>query len=224
MNGAFVSLVSFALASALVPAQVVVTLLLLGAPAGRRTALAWVVGMTAARLVQGVLFGFIFSSADTGRSTGTGPVVSTVFLVMALTMLVAALRTALSGTDPDAPPPKWLELVQRITPGRALLIGAGYIAISLKLWIFTLGVIAAIHQAKMGLLRSTLAFLGFVAGAEVLHLLILGTAYTAGERSAARLTRATGWLRTHNDQLVVVLGLIFGVWFLIKALSGYGIL
>jgi hypothetical protein len=33
-----------------------------------------------------------------------------------------------------------------------------------------------------------------------------------------------GWLQRNNRVVVIVLGLVFGTWFLIKALSGFGVL
>jgi hypothetical protein len=45
--------------SALVLIQIIVTFLLLRSPSGKFTAVAWVAGMTATRLAQGLVFGLV---------------------------------------------------------------------------------------------------------------------------------------------------------------------
>ncbi len=54
-------------ASAVVPVQITLTVLLLRASV--KTGAAWVARMTATRLAQGVLFGFVFAGA--GAASGT---------------------------------------------------------------------------------------------------------------------------------------------------------
>ena len=63
MNGLWSSLIPLIVGSALVPIQIVITVLLLRSSAGRITAVAWVAGMTTVRLAQGVVFGLVLGSA-----------------------------------------------------------------------------------------------------------------------------------------------------------------
>jgi len=46
----------------------------------------------------------------------------------------------------------------------------------------------------------------------------------APSSSQALLARASVWFERHNRVIVIVLGLVFGVWFLLKALQGLGML
>lgn len=43
-------------------------------------------------------------------------------------------------------------------------------------------------------------------------------------RSAAVLDAMSGWLVKHNRVLVIALGVVFGTWFLVKALSGFHVI
>jgi hypothetical protein len=52
---------------------------------------------------------------------------------------------------------------------------------------------------------------------------VLGFAAAAPERSATVLSRAGGWLERRSRTLAVVLGAVFGTWFLLKALSALGL-
>lgn len=226
MNALWVSLVSLGLVSALVPVQVAITLLLTESARGRITAVMWVAGMTGVRIAQGVIFGLVLSTTAVQRIEigGSGAVVSTAFLMLGVLLLAAAAQQALTAEDPDRPPRRWLAAVERMSPGRALLLGAGSLAISAKLWLFTLGAIAAVHDARLDLLRGTVAFLLFIVIAEAIHLTILGLAIFAPRRSAAVLAGATTWLRLHNDRIMIAVSTFFGLLFLVKALDGYGIL
>jgi hypothetical protein len=217
------TLLPLVVASALVPVQITLTVLLLRASV--KTAAAWVAGMTATRLAQGVLFGFVFAGAGAASGeNGPGLVVSGVLLVVAVLFLTKAAKELLGGADDDAPPPKWMKLTESITTGQAFLFGAGYVAIAAKLWVFTLGAIGAIDEAGHGAAASVVLFLLFVALAECIPIGVVAYAALAPESSQGLLERVSAWLEKNNRVIVIVLGLVFGVWFLLKALQGLGVL
>jgi hypothetical protein len=213
------------IASALVPIQIVVTILLLQSTSGRRAAIAFVAGMTVVRLAQGVVFGPILLSSDTDTSTSDGSAViaSILLVVMAVLLLVTALRYLLVGDDPDEAPPKWLVATASMTPGKAFVLGAGLLAIGAKFWVFTLGAIAAIGEADLGRPASIATFLVFAVLAVSVQLVLIGVAVFAPARSDALLDRASAWLSRHNRVMMIVIGLVFGAWFLIKGLDGLGV-
>ncbi len=219
------TLVPLIIGSALVPMQIVVTVLLLQSTSGKRAAIAFVVGMTSVRLVQGVVFGLILSSseAEVTTSQGSSVVVSTLLVVVAVLFLVTALRQLVSDDDPDAAPPKWMQAAASMTPGKAFLLGAGVLAISAKFWVFTLSAIAAIGEADLGRAMSIVTFALFAVLAVSVPLALIGTTVFAPTRSDAFLVRASDWLSRHNRVIVTVIGLVFGVWFLIKGLGGLGV-
>jgi hypothetical protein len=226
MNDLLSTLLPLIVASALVPVQITLTILLLRSSVP--TAAAWVGGMTATRLAQGLLFGFVFAEAGAAApegQSGPGPVVSAVLLVVAVLFLTKAAKELLGGSgDDDAPPPKWMQLTESVTTGRAFLLGAGYVAVAAKLWVFTLGAIGAIDEATLGGAASIALFLLFVALAEAIPIAVVAYAALAPDSSQALLARASGWLERNNRVIVIVLGLVFGVWFLLKALQGFGVL
>ena len=224
MNGLWGTLLPLVVASALVPVQITLTVLLLRASVG--TAAAWVGGMTATRLAQGVLFGLVFAGAGaaSGSEDGPGLFVSGVLLVVAVLFLTKAAKELLGGGDEDAPPPRWMKLTQSVTAGKAFLFGAGYVAIAAKLWVFTLGAIGAIDEAGLGRAASVALFLLFVALAEAIPIALVAYAALAPGSSQALLERVSTWLERRNRVIVIVLGLVFGVWFLVKALQGLGVL
>ena len=213
------------IASALVPMQIVVTIVLLQSTSGRRTAIAFVAGMTAVRFAQGIAFGLVLSSSEDGAATsqGSSAIASILLVVVAVLLLVTALRQLLAGDDPDAAPPKWLEAAASMAPGKAFLLGAGLLAIGAKFWVFTLGAIAAIDEADLSRSASILAFVVFAVLAVSVPLVLIGVTVFAPARSDALLDRASGWLSRNNRVMVIMVGLVFGVWFLVKGLDGLGV-
>ena len=226
MTGLWGSLIPLAVGGALVPIQIIITILLLRSKAGRITAVAWVAGMTTVRLVQGLVFGLLLGAGSEGSSTSDGPgtALSLLLLVLAIVFYVSAAKQVLKHPDEDAPPPKWMAMIDGMQPGKAYMVGVGLLAIGAKFWVFTLGAIAAIGDAGLSQGASILAFLIFVALTESIHLTMLGIAYALPARSAALLDRVTGLLKTYNRAIMIVMGLVFGTWFLVKALGGLGIL
>jgi hypothetical protein len=228
MTGLWGSLIPLIVGGALVPIQIIITTLLLRSKAGRITAVAWVAGMTTVRLAQGLVFGLLLGSgSESGSgssSDGPGTALSLLLLVLAILFYVSAARQVMKHPDEDAPPPKWMTMIDGLRPGRAFLLGVGLLAIGAKFWVFTLGAIAVIGDAGLSLEASILVFLVFVALTESIHLAVLGIAYALPDRSADLLDRFTGFMETHNRMIMIVLGVVFGTWFLVKALGGLGLL
>jgi hypothetical protein len=220
------TLVPLILGSAVVPVQIIITILLVQSPAGRSSAVAYVGGMTAVRLVQGLVFGLLLGTSTVDDTATEGPrlAVSLLLLVIAILMFVVALKAYLAHPDEDAPPPKWMAMIDSITPAKAFLVGLGLIAVGAKFWVFTLGAIAAIGAAQLGQPASTLAFLVFVVLVMAVHLTILAMAFLFPTRSDAVLGRLRTSLAAHNRAIMIALGLTFGIWFLLKSLVGLGIL
>ena len=219
------NLLPLVLASAVVPAPLVVTILLMRS--STRAAAAWVAGMTVVRLAQGAVFALIFSegsTAATETSAGRSAILSGILLVVSILLFITAAQKLLSGSDPDAPPPKWMAMIATIGTGRAFLFGAGLLLVNAKFWVFTLGAISAIEEADLGRSGSIATFLAFVVLVIAPQLLALGLAVVAPTRSRSLLDHIADWLQQNNRPIVVVVSLTFGTWFLIKALTGLGVI
>jgi hypothetical protein len=158
-------------AAALVPAPLIIVLTLLRGPSGLAAGAAFLVGMTLVRVAQGALFGFVLVDAmgAEGRAEPR-PVVATLLLILGLLLWITAVKTLLKEEDPDAPPPRWLERLRTASPLAAFAIGAGFIAIAAKQWVFTLGALGVVAQPDRGddrlpAVRPGRGLPGFAAGA-----------------------------------------------------------
>lgn len=219
-------LVPLILGGALEPIEIMITITLLGTPSRLRAAGAWISGHVGTRLLQGLVFGTILHwGARSGDSKHSYHwVVSTVLLVVAVLLLVTAARELLSDEDPNAPPPKWMKVLMSATPTKAFFIGAGVVTVSVKAWVFTFAAIGVIGSADMGRIGHMTSYIAFVLLATSGNLIIIGAAAVFGDRSRAVLDRVLRWLQDKNRPIVVLVGLVFGIWFGLKALRGFGIL
>jgi hypothetical protein len=221
------SLVPLIIGSAILPMQIVVTIVLRRSKAGLLAAAAFVAGMTVLRLAQGLVLGLLLGSAqsmETKLQTGAGPVFSTILLMAGILLLAAGLRQHLTGEDADAPPPRWLGLAASMRPGTAFGFGMLLVALGGKWWLFTLGAVGAIADADNGLLHSVVDYLIFVGLAELPVLLIVLGSALAPRRSGPVLDAISTWMEKHNHGIVVAACLVFGVWFVVTALHDFGVL
>lgn len=226
MDELWTILLPLMIATAVLPLQIVVTILLVRSEGGRLAAFAWVLGMTTVRLAQGLLFGLVLGPAvdATDDPVGTGPIESTLLLIVAIFFLVAAATKALRVPDPDAPPPRWMAVIATIGPARAFLAGAGLVALSPKLWAFTLAVIGAIAEAGLGDAAAGGAFVVYAVGAVGVHLGILVGTVVAPRQAETGLARLSDAIERYDRPIMIAVSLVFGVWFLFKALDGLGVL
>jgi hypothetical protein len=221
---AWTTLFSLAVASAVMPGPIAVTMLLLRAPGGVPAAAAFVGGMTVVRLAQGVVFGVLLASAEAEGSADAGTVEAVLLLVLSIVLFIAAARAALADDDPDRPPPAWKAKIESMSAVTAFAIGLGYLLLGLKFWAFTLGAIAAVEEAAPEPGTAVVAFLVFVALAQALPLLAVAARLLAPVRSAAGLDAFSGWLARNDRRIAIVLGLTLGTWFGLQALRGLGLL
>jgi len=218
-------LVPLILGSAIEPIEIAITIMLLAAPRGLRTAIAWLGGHVTTRLLQGLVFGTVLHWG--ARRATTSPerhlVTSTILIIVALLFLVTAAKSLLSGGDPDAPPPKWMTMLTTATPTRAFFIGTGVMTVSVKAWVLTLAAIGVIGSAQLGHVDNAAIYVAFVALAATGNLLVIGAAALAPNRSRALLERTLRWIQRNDRYIVIGVGLVFGLWFGLKALHGFGI-
>jgi hypothetical protein len=203
------------------PVWTIVALLLLRGERGLIKAGAFALGGVTMRLSQGILFGTIFVSAEkAGGEAGPDLIASTLQLVVGVFLLVTAVAAWRIGDDPDAPPPRWMTLVRKVSAPAAFGMGLVLMVISMKQWIFTFSAIAAIEEAEVGAKRGVLAYLFFVIAAQWLMLAPIISKAVAPAQSAKMLEVMQNWLARRNKMIAMVASLIFGVWFLARGVNG----
>lgn len=218
----FFDLLPMILGTALAPAWLILILLILQSHNGLVKAIAFVVGTTLVRLLQGVIFGYLFSSSSAveGDANASTPVVSTLLMVVGILLLISALKKLLHEPDPDAPPPKWISRIENFTMLQMLSLGAIVTLVAPKLWVFTLSAIGVIVEANLSSSQSLTTFLLYLIGSELLLLLPLLVYAIIPSQSVSLLQAASAWLNRYNSQITLTVSLIFGCLFFWKGVSG----
>jgi hypothetical protein len=225
MSELWSTLIPLIIGSALVPVHLIATILVLRSSADRLPAVAWVAGMTTVRLVQGAIFLILLDRAYADASDEDAlAITSALLLVIAVILLVNAVRKILDQPDEEAPSPQWMAMFNGTSPGRAFMLGAGLILVDPKAWVFTLGAIGAIEYADLAPASMVLTYLAFAVLAASSHAALVGMAVVAPERANALLATIARWLEANSRALLIVVSLAFGAYFLIKALGGLGVI
>jgi len=221
MGAVIVSLLPLIVGAALLPAWIILALFLLRGEGGVLKALAFAAGAMTVRVVQGVVFGFVFSEAtDASGEGGSGLITSTLLLVLGILMLISAVKKWRKEEDPDAPPPKWMAILGGLSAIQAFGMGTVLMVLSIKQWVFTLSAIAVIEQGELSRAGSVLTYLFFVLAAQSLVLAPILVSAVAPVQAAKLLDAIQGWLERNNRAIVIAASSIFGVLFLWKGIAG----
>lgn len=224
MGSVTVSLLPLIIASAVMPAQIIITIMLLKSPQqAALKALAFVAGMTSLRLLQGLFFGLILADSNTAADAASNEknaVVSVLLLILGILFLITAYKKWIKEEDPDAPPPKWIAMIDSLTLAKAFGIGFGLLIIGAKFWVFTLSAISVIEEAQLGQPSSSVAYLLFVLLAVSILLVLILIRLIMPERSKSLLDSASALLARYNRPIMIGVSLIFGLIFLIQGISG----
>lgn len=196
--------------AALLPAWMTVVLLLLRGEGGVARAAALIGGAILVRIGQGVVFGLIFGAVSVEQDR---IIAETLLLVVGVLFLVTALRKLGMEEDTDAPPPRWIDLLSRLRPSRTFGLGALFMLVAVKQWVFTLSAIAIIEGARPGFLAGTATYLFFVAASASVLVLPIIISAIAPAPSARAIEAAYLWMERNNRVLTIAVSLVFGIWF-----------
>ena len=207
--------------AAVLPLWIIASLLLVRGEGGVLKAAAFAAGAMMLRVVQGILFGYVIdAAADANGDGGSNLIASTLLLMAGILLGITAIRKWRADDDPDAPPPQWMAILGGLSWPKAFGVGALWMTVAVKQWVFTLSAIAVIDEAKLGRAGSVLAYLVFVLAAHSLVLAPVVVSAIAPAQSAQLLDATYGWLERRNRVITIAVSSTFGVWFLGKGLAG----
>jgi hypothetical protein len=221
LSSVLVEVLPLMIGAAIAPVSIIIVLLLLSNQGGVLKGAAFVGGAFMLRLVQGIIFGYIFTSDPAATSeTGGNLIVSTLLVVIGILMLITTSKQWDKEEDPDAPPPGWLAALGGLSAPKAFGMGAALIALSAKQWVFTLSAIGVIGKAQLAPPASNGLFLLYVLVAQALGLIAVIAVAVVPRSAGKAVDHAREWLERNNRQIVVAFSLIFGLFFLFKGITG----
>jgi hypothetical protein len=207
-------------AAAAVPFSPIIVLLLLLGEGGLRTAMAFVAGNATVRLLQGTLFGLTLGVASKAEAEeGSSYIASTLLLIMGILLLISAYKKWRKEEDSDDPP-QWMTTIRGFSPLKAAGAGALYVLLSPKQWVLTLTAISIIGESELSMAADVGLYLLFMFVALVLALIPIVMYAITPQQAAKPLQALQAWLTQHNRVILIAVSLIFGVWFLVKGVTG----
>ena len=194
------------LAITLEPFPLTAFILVLSAEKGPWKGLAFILGWLACLVV--VIAAVIAATGNNPPKPQTVPSTAAlaVKLAIGLVLIVIALRKRRQRGQPRKPA-AWMAKLDRLS-----LLSVAGLAAFLQPWTLVAAGAATILEAKLTTPESYLALIFFclLATASFLYLEIYAT--FAGERAEARLRRLREWLNSHQDQVIIGVFLLIGLW------------
>lgn len=223
MSDLWLALLPLLLAMLISPARTIAVIMLLHTPKKGLTAFAYVCGMVTSMMMQGIIFGFLFSFiglTTEERSADLATIVSVLFIVAGIIMLVGAAKFIFQEEDDDKPPPAWLEKIEHRSPRQAYSTGIGWLMVSPKQWVFVLTAVAVVFTANLSNIASLINFFIFTVLVQLMYFLIIGIHLLMPRRSDQILDSIFRWIKNNFRPVVIVIFTGFGLFFLFKGISG----
>jgi threonine/homoserine/homoserine lactone efflux protein len=223
MTDLWLALLPILLAMLISPARTIAVILLLHTPKQALTAFTYVCGLVSSMMVQGIILGFLFSFVGLTmdeREAELTTLVSVLFILVGIIMLTGAAKFIFQDEEDDKPPPAWLEKIEQLSPREAFTTGFGWIMVSPKQWAFVLTAVAVIFTANLEPIVSLVNFFIFSVLIQLTYFLIIGIYLLMPKRSGAILDSLFNWIKNNFRPVVIVIFTGFGIFFLIKGITG----
>jgi hypothetical protein len=200
------------LAITLEPFPLTAFILLLSAEKGVWKGLAFILGWLACLVAVIVAVFLVTGNSPPRPQTPPSTAVLAIKLTLGVVLILVAERQRRRMGRPRKRP-GWMARLDRMS-----LWSAAGLAAFLQPWTLVAAGAATVASAKLASVGSYLALAGFCLLATASFLYLELSVTFAGERAAARLQRLRDWLGSHQDQVIIVVCLLLGLWLAGKSL------
>ena len=178
--------------------------------------LGWVVALGA---LAAVVYA-ISNQSNAGSSNTSSDSVSWLKIALGVGLLLLARREFRKRPKPGEEPemPKWMKRVDGLTPIQALGLGAALGAANPKNLALAIGAAAGLGQLGLSTADAIVALIVFVVVGSLTIAIPVAYHLIGGDRSKAQLEALKDWLALHNDAVMAVLFLVFGVALIAKGI------
>jgi len=201
---------------------IIAVILMLMTPEARSNGLAFLAGWLLGLVVVGGVVLAVASGADVATEDGPSTAVEVAKLVFGILFLLLALKQWRSRPAPGAEPslPKWMNRIDRVTPGRAVGLGAALSGVNPKNLLLTASASAIVAQAGLSTGQEVGSLAIFVLLGSLGVLAPVGAYFALGSRAAGVLGDWRVWLAANNAAIMFVLFLVFGASLIGKGIGG----
>lgn len=217
------SILPLALGIAISPIPIIAAILMLLSPKARGTSVGFLLGWLVGIIVTVTVFTLLSSVLPAPTSDSSQPIKGTIQLVLAVLLLLLAVRQWRGRPRGDAEPalPKWMQAIDSMTAVKGL--GLGFLLSALNPKNLLMGIAAGVAIGAGGLsvgaAIGTIAIFTVLAGCTVAVPVI---AYLlAAQRMAGPLEKLRTWLVHNNATVMSLLLLVIGVVLIGKGFDSF---
>lgn len=203
---------------AITPTIIGMIVLLLSTTGGLAKALAFVLGKYITYILWGLAILALAGQISSPRPRGASTISVVIDVLVGVLLLVLAVRIYFGEDDPDAPPPKFITLLENMGPVKLFGVGIGLSLIQIRFIVLMFVGVAIITDAKLSTTDGIISLL-VLALLMVWALLIPVVVFLLmGQRRATGMKAMKAWLTRNQRKIDVVLLGIFGIAILIRGL------
>lgn len=201
------------------PVGMGLVILLLSSPNGLNKALAYLIAQALSFLAWGVIFLNISLSLSGSHDSGPSQIGTVIRTFLGILLVVLAARIYLTKEDPDAPPPRWMSMLDKL--GIGAVFGISLLTAFFQLRFVLLLMVGAnnIAAAQLSPTQTIIVLLILVLFVLWPQLLPLVVFLASGSRAKTALGAMNGWLVGHAHLVNAALVGGFGIFLLWSGLA-----
>jgi hypothetical protein len=214
------AVLTFAIGVAISPVPIIAVILMLFSQRARVNGPVFLAGWVVALIVVSSVVYAVSNASDASTSSGASDSISWGKIVLGALFLLLAVRTWRKRPAPgaEAEMPKWMAGIDTLAPAKALALGVLLAGVNPKNLILAAGAAAGLAQLGLSTTDAVVSLIVFVvigsltiAGPVVYYLV-------GGDGARTQLDALKVWLAAHNDAVMAVLFLVFGVDLIAKGI------
>jgi Sap, sulfolipid-1-addressing protein len=204
---------TFAVGVAISPVPIIAVILMLFSARAKVNGPMFLLGWVVALAVVSFAVYFASDASDPSTNSGASDAISWGKLVLGALLLVLALRSWRNRPAPGEQPdmPKWMDGIDGLAPGKALVLGLLLAGVNPKNLILTVGASTSLAQLGLGTADAVVSLIVFVVAGSLTIAIPVVYYLVGGDRAHAMLDDVKAWLTVHNDAVMSILFLVFGV-------------
>lgn len=220
MSQGIAEVLTFAVGVAVSPVPIIAVILMLFSSRAKVNGPMFLLGWGSALTIVSFAVYFLSDAGDPSTSSGASDTISWGTLVLGALMLALAVRNWQKRPAPGEVPdmPKWMDGIDDLKPVKALAFGVLLAGVNPKNLILTVGASTGLAQLGLETADAVVSLIVFVAIGSLSIAVPVIYYLVGGDRARAKLDEMKAWLTTHNDAVMAVLFLVFGVKLIAEAI------
>lgn len=213
MGQAISEVLPFAVGVAISPIPLIAVILMLFTPRAKANGVAFLLGWAVGLALLSAIVYALSDAGDIATDSTAADTVATGKIVLGAFLLLGGLRRwrARPRTGADVVMPRWMAGVDGFGPTKAGALGLGLSTVNPKNLLLTLGAATGVASLGGSTADAVVGLGAFVVLASSTTAVAVAYRIVGGARSEAALNDAKQWLTIHNEAVMAVLFVVFGV-------------